>query len=388
MKIVFFSLVLVMGWAASAKENFSEAESNFKVVMQKLLEKYVNKNLTEDQLYEAATQGMLQSLNAEGQAWNQLLSPQDLRDLDADLSGKVTGIGATLKFDERTGYGEILKALPGSPAEKAGLKTDDQILSVDGKRFKGQHLQDLVKSIRGEVGKSIELKILREDKILNVSLKRDIVPWTPVEFEKVGEGIGLLSIGFFSAQTPSLVEAQLKKVNSQGFKRLIVDLRDNEGGGFEQAVRVAELFLPENSTIASTKNRNGSVEKFSAQKGILNKDIQLVLLTNKGTFCGAELVAAALKENKNLKLVGETTFGKWNAQSVETLPNHFAMKYTVQEFLSPQGHSFQGVGLKPDVEVSLPKDVTVRELRAKYSVAKRLDVDVQLKAAFELIQTL
>jgi carboxyl-terminal processing protease len=384
----FFMLLACSLSFAKGNESFSNPETNFKLVMDKLLEKYIDKKLSKEELYRAATAGMLSSLNENDETWNKLLSPNDLRDLQVDLSGKVTGIGAAMKFDDRTGFGQILKSIPGSPAEKAGLRTDDQILSVDGQKFKGKQLIDLVKAIRGEVGKSVELRILREDKILTLNIKREIIPWTPVELEKVDNSTALLSIGFFSEQTPKLVENSLQRINRQGFKKLIVDVRDNDGGGFDQAVKVAELFLPDESVIASTKNRDGKLEKIVSTKGLLDKDVQLVVLTNKGTYSGAELLVAALRENKNIKIIGETTFGKWNAQSVETLPNKFAIKYTVKKFESPQGHTFQGVGIKPDLEVGLPKDVDIRELRSKYEVPKRLGFDLQLKAALELMKSI
>jgi carboxyl-terminal processing protease len=107
-------------------------------------------------------------------------------------------------------------------------------------------------------------------------------------------------------------------------------------------------------------------------------------LTNNRTSSGAELFAGALKEQLGAKTVGEKTFGKWNAQMIETLPNGFAIKFTTQDFQTPNGHSYQIVGLKPDVEVLLPKDVDAKELQAKYDMQKRLDVDTQLKAATEL----
>jgi carboxyl-terminal processing protease len=392
MKNYFFILLMVLSFSiqgfgkSGGGDSFSDAEANFKLVMEKLLNKYIDKNISKENLYRAATAGMLSSLNSGEETWNKLLTPRDLREMEIDLSGKVTGIGVTVKFDDHNGYGIVLNTIPGSPAEKAGLKTDDQILTANGKKFKGKKLVDLCDAIRGETGQSVELRVLREDKILTLSVKRESVPVVPVEFEKVDKSTALLAIGFFNQQTPKLVEAKLKEVNQSGIKNLIVDVRDNDGGGFDQAVHVAELFLPNDAVVASTKDRDGNVERFKVQNSVLDKDVQIILLTNKGTFCGAEMLVAALKENKKVRIVGETTFGKWNAQSVETLSNDYAIKYTVEEFQSPLGNTFQGLGIKPDLEVSLPKDTDVRELRSKYDLPKRIGVDLQLKAALELIK--
>lgn len=386
--ILIMILVLVRSFArGEAVESFTDPEVNFKLVIEKLLEKYIDKSLSRENLYQAAAAGILASLNKGDEKWNELLSPQDLRAMESDLAGKVTGIGAAMEFDEHTGYGQILKTIAGSPAEKAGLKTDDQILSVDGERFKGKKLVDLVNAIRGKVGSSVTLRILREDKILTFNIKRENIAWTPVELENVDESIALLSIGFFNEKTPKLVEEKLQKINGQRAKKLIVDLRDNNGGGFDQALKVSELFLPEQALVASTKNRDGQVEQIRSGKGMLRQDIQIVTLTNKGTYSGAELLVAALKESRNSKVVGEPTFGKWNAQRVETLPNKFAIKYTVKEFQSPQGNTFHGIGIKPDLEVTLPKTIDLQELRTRHQLSKRIELDLQLKAALELLKS-
>lgn len=387
-KIIAILLTSAFAFQTFAAENFSDSEANFKLVMQKLLEKYIDKNLSKDELYKAATAGMLSSLNKSEETWNKLMSPDDMKELELDLAGKVTGIGAEMKFTEQTGYATITKIVPNSPAEKSGIKKDDQILSVDGKKFKGKPFKDLVYSIRGQVGKKVGLKILRDDRIISLDIKREIIPWTPVEFQKVDNNTGLLAIGYFTEDSPKLVETSLREVNEQNIKKLIVDLRGNSGGGFDQAIKVTELFLPKGKVITTTKNREGKIETFKSNGGLLNNDVQVILLTNKETFCGAELLAAALKENKSVKIVGETTFGKWNAQTVESLPNKFAIKYTVKEFRSPLGNSFQDTGLKPDVEVILPKDVDSRELSSRFDVSKRLELDAQLKAAFELVKTI
>lgn len=374
-------------WRAKTGEPFLDSEATFKATLKKLLDKYIDKSLTKDDLYRSATAGMLASLNTGSESWNELLSPADVNEMQIDLSGKVTGIGIEMKFDESTGYAQVLRLIPDSAAARAGIKTDDQILSVDGKKFKGKKFRDLVYAVRGQVGKSVSLKALREDKIVNFTIKRETVPWTPVELETIDESTALLSIRFFNDETPKIVEQKINEVNNQKFKKLIIDVRDNSGGGFDQAINVTDLFLPKNSIIANTKGRDGKIEQHKASKGLLNSDIQVIVLTNKDTFCGAELFTAALKESRKVKIVGETTFGKWTAQTVEMLPNKYAIKYTIKEFQSPNGNTYQGIGIKPDIEVSLPQGIDSNTLRLKYEPRKRLDIDTQLKAAVELIKS-
>ncbi len=374
-------------WKAKSAEAFSDAESNFKLTMKALLEKHVDKSLNKDDLFRAATAGMLASLNGVDESWNELLSPEDMHEMQIDLSGKVTGIGIELKFEESTGYGMVLKLIPGSAAEKSGLKPDDQILSVDGKKFKGKKFHDMVFAVRGAVGNSVSLKVLREDKIMTFNIKRESVPWTPVELEAIDDSTALLSIRFFNDETPKMVEQKIIEINGGKFKKLIVDVRDNGGGGFDQAIHVTELFIPKDLGVARTRNRDGQIEQFKSKKGLLNSDMPVILLTNKKTYSGAELFTAALKESRNVKIVGERTFGKWTAQTVEPLPNRFAIKYTVKEFQSPNGNSFQNKGVKPDLEVLLPSGVDSQDLRHRLDMKKRMNEDTQLKAALELLKT-
>lgn len=384
---VLAAFSFAMSVPAFAHEDFADGEASFKLVMDKLLEHYVDRSLTREDLYRAATAGMLDSLNSGGsgkESWNKLLSPEEQQELQADLAGKTSGVGVTIKFDERLGYGRVLGVIPGSPAEKAGLKADDQILSVDGKKFKGRAFRDLVFAIRGKVGEPVGLRILREDRVLAMELKREVIPVSPVEFEKLDDSTALLTLEYFTADAPATVEKKLEEFRSRKLERLIVDLRQNSGGGFEQAIHTAELFVPKGQLIASTRDRSGATEEFRSSKGLLAPETQLIVLADKGTTCGAELFIAALKENRRIRIVGEPTFGKWNTQIVELLPNHYAVKYTVKDFFAPSGHSFENAGIKPDVEVAFPEGRDVRELRSGSDMHRKLELDPQLKAAYEL----
>ncbi len=373
-------------WRGKADERFTDSEETFKKVMQKLLEKHFDKNLTKDDLYRAATSGMLEALNSEDGQWNRLYSPSEYKNLQTDLSGQVSGIGIALKFDESSGNGIVLNVIPNTPGARAGVQKDDQILSVDGKRFKGKPFRELVDSIRGQAGLTAKLKILREDKILALTVKREQFQFKATDLKTIDSGTSLLTISYFNKMTPELVAEALKQVNQSGVKKLIVDLRDNGGGGFDETIKVAELFLAKGATIASTRDREGKIEKFQSNGGLLAEAVKLVVLANKGTHSGAELLVSVLKEGRGAKVIGQATDGKWNMQTVEELTNRFAIKYTVKTFASPLGNSFQGSGFKPDFEVPLNKEISHRELASKYDITKRLTLDTQLKAAFEISQ--
>lgn len=379
-------LILFFATAAFSKTEFSDPEANFQTVMKRVMDRHLDKTITKADLYKAATAGLLHSLNQEGEDWNELLTPEDMKEMEIELSGKVVGIGAEMKFDETTGFARILRVIPQSPAEKSGLKLDDQILSVEGQKYKGRKFAEMVEHIRGEAGKSVKIKILREDQILNLNIKREVIPWTPVDMQALNESTALLTVGYFTEATPKAVAEFLTKLTEQNFKKLILDLRGNSGGSFTHAVETAGLFLEKGALIVSTRDRTGRVEEFRNPKAGLSSTISIVILTNKSTSSGAELMTAALKENRKVKTVGEATFGKWNAQTLEKLPNQFAMKFTINEFRAPSGKTYKGEGLRPDLEVSLASGLDVRSLRAISKTEKRLLADSQLKAATEILE--
>ncbi|PIT99473.1 MAG: hypothetical protein COT74_10765 [Bdellovibrionales bacterium CG10_big_fil_rev_8_21_14_0_10_45_34] len=369
-------------------ERFADGEANFKLAMEKLLQEYMDQGISKEELYRGATAGMLATLNAGDNSWNTLLTPRDVKEIQSDLSGQVSGIGVALKFDETTGHAQIINVIPNSPSEKSGLKQDDQILSVDGKRYKGKQFRDIVGAIRGKVGESISLKVLREDKVISMRVKRQAIPWTPVELSKIDRSTQLLTIGYFTNETPRLVERNMAAINSDETKNLIIDLRDNSGGDFEKAVQTAELFVPKGKVIVGTKGRQGKVQTISSKRGLLKPGVNIVLLTDYGTSSGAELFAGALREGLSAKIVGQGTFGKWNVQTIQTLSNGFAIKYSVMSFQTPDGKTYQDTGLKPDVEVAMPAGTEAKQLQSKYDIPKRLELDPQLKAATELVRAM
>lgn len=376
----------VEDWKKEKGEKFSDPEANFKTVLKKLLESYVDKNVTEEELYRAATAGMLASLNSgkEGESWNTLLSPRMLDNFIIEKTGKLTGIGIVLSFDDKTGYARILGVIPNSAASKADLKKDDQILSVNGQRYKDKGLSDMALAIRGPVGDKVHLKVLREDRILNLTITRDVVSLTEVDAKKVDPQTGILTIGFYKEGTARKVEEKLGELNSKSLKKLIIDLRGNSGGTFDDAIKVAELFLPKGTVVVKTKSRGGKIEEYKSNREPWRSDVQLVILTDSNTASSAELLTAALKEGRQAMTIGNTTKGKWNVQSIEHLPNKFAIKYSVSKFESASGQSYEGTGMKPDLEIEGPKGPLLGELQKESDLAKRTKQDAPLKAAIEV----
>ncbi len=366
-----------------SSDRFQNPETSFKKAKEILLQRYQDRNLTEEALYQAAVQGMLSSLNEDDHQWNKLFSPKELKEMEKEDASEFAGIGIVFNFLADTGLIQVLRLTPGSPAEKNGIHVDDNIVSVNGKTYREKKIIDVVHDIRGRVGDSIHLKILRGDQIISKSFKLESIHWNPVESEILPHKIGLLYVYYFGENTPDLIRSALDKFKNAGVRGLIVDLRYNDGGVFDSAIRSSELFVPKGSTITTIIDReNNKEKKKSNQEPVFTENLPIALISNQYTAAGAELFASALIENRGATLVGEKTAGKWNVQTLEKLPNGFAIKYTTQNFLSPKGVSFHEIGLKPDLEVASKKDF--RPLANNIEV--RLTADAQLKAAVYLIR--
>ena len=371
------------GWKNKPSEKFSDAEANFNAVKKMLKDRYVDSKISDDALYEAAIRGMLNSLNpSEKDDWNKLYSPDEFREFQNDIKGEVTGIGIEMKFNEDTGSASILKVIPGSAAESAGVHAGDQIISVDGKLYKGLQFRDLVYSIRGKVGETIKLKLLRGDSIVSKSVTREKFKWLPVEAAQLEDKVAYIKIHYFNEKSSALLKTALEKVKSNHSTALVIDLRDDEGGLFDQAVESASYFTPKGKIIVRVESRDGSEKKRESTQDPIIQNLPVAILISEKTSSGAELFAGSLGENIGAKLIGEKTHGKWSAQTLEKLNNGFAVKFTTELFKTPNGKIYQGIGLEPDVTV------TNHAQSIQTSDPKELlEKDESVKTAFNLLNS-
>jgi carboxyl-terminal processing protease len=223
---------------------------------------------------------------------------------------------------------------------------------------------------------------LRGDQILTLNIKRDVVILPEVSSKQIDVQTGLLTINYFKEGTATIVEKKLGELKN--LKKLIIDLRGNGGGTFNDAVKVAEIFLPKGHVIARTISR-GVREEYKASGGEQwQPEAQIVVLTDCNTASSSELLTAALKDGRHAMTIGETTKGKWNVQMVEELPNKFAIKYSVSKVETADGQSYEGTGMKADIEMAGPKGAMLGEAQKESDIAKRVKMDAPLKAAIEV----
>jgi carboxyl-terminal processing protease len=375
-------------WGSAAdevpREKFTDGARSFAKVRDSLLANYYQDGLTEDDLYRAATAGMLEKLDPKMKAWNKLITQREMTELNNDLKGELVGIGVIIRFDAPSGYADVLGALPGSPAEKAGIVVGDKIVTVNGKLYKGMSLRDVVYDIRGKAGETLALSVLHADQLLKLNVVREKVAYDQVERGVLPGNVGYLAIPSFNEKTPARVREHLNDLASKGITSLVLDLRKNGGGLFDHAVETTGLFLKEGTGVVNLQRKGKVVEKLTAKAGGVLLDLPLAVLVDEGTASGAEFMTAALSEGRRAKVVGKKTHGKWSAQRIDQLENGYAVKYTVSLFKSPSDKSFEGVGLRPDIEIAM-EETDFGRAQAKKTLEERLPVDAILRTGVEIV---
>lgn len=374
-------------------EPFGGGAQAFAAVKDTLLKKYYRTDLTDDDLYRAAVAGMLQYVDPQRGTWNKLLSPQELREMNADMRGEIVGVGVEIKFDAESGTSDVIWIIPGSPAEAAGLQVGDKLLTVNGQFYKGRELRDVVNDIRGKAGEPVRLTTLRGSEVIQRTVQRQRIAYDVVSSLMLPGDVGYLYIQHFTDKTRPAVEEALGQLASRRARALVLDLRGNQGGLFDAAVQTAEVFLKKGTPIVKIRQRGGIERTLSSEHSGATPAGPVAILVDSGTASGAELFAAALHEGLRAPLIGLRTYGKGSAQELEELPNHYGIKYTVSLFLTPSGQPLEGEGLTPDVEVGLSTTISLEEqekLRARLlrvlQPDKRLASDVQLRTALNLLR--
>ncbi|MDP2639029.1 MAG: S41 family peptidase [Candidatus Azambacteria bacterium] len=320
--------------------------------------KFVDKNNLDDQkLLYGAIAGMVKG---SGDPYTVFFPPQEAKSFKQDVGGSFGGIGA--EIGKRKGFLVVIAPLEGTPAKEAGLTAGDKILKINGEPTDDLTVEEAVNKIRGELGTEVILAVLKESngsKIKDITIKRATIkiPITKLEALKDNQ-IAHLSFYSFTATAPfEFQQAAAKILATTGYKGVILDLRNNPGGYLEVAVDIANWFLNTGDLVAiedfgENNERSGKTEYRASGLGAL-KNYPLVMLVNQGTASAAEILSGALRDNRDIKLIGEKTFGKGSVQELVNLNDNSSLKVTIAKWLTPKGHSISEVGLEPDYKVTL-----------------------------------
>ncbi|GAX90824.1 S41 family peptidase [Effusibacillus lacus] len=324
--------------------NFSKLEEVYKTLRYNYYQ-----NVDDQKLVDGAISGMIGALD---DPYSTYMDKDTADQFHMSLSSSFEGIGATI--ESINGRITIASPIKGSPAEKAGLRAGDQIRKVNGQSLDGLEVNQAVLFIRGRKGTVAELEITRpgSSEVTHVSVVRDEIPLETVYAEYLGNGIGKIQITSFSENTAKRFEEELKKLEEQGLKGLLIDVRDNPGGYLEAVKGISNLLIPNKGVILQVEYKNG-------QKEVVNSTLEtakypVVCLINGGSASASEILAGALKESGGYPLVGEKTFGKGTVQTQQEFKDGSNLKYTTAKWLTPKGNWIHKRGVEPDYPVALP----------------------------------
>lgn len=275
-------------------------------------------------------------------------------DFQSQALGNYVGIGIYMATDKNDNV-VVLSPIEGSPAEKAGIKEGDIIAAVNEENVLGTSSDKVASLIKGEEGTEVKIKILRDNEYLDFNLKREAIKIYHVEQEMLENNIGYISLLTFDEGCAGEFKTALQDLTSKGAKKLIIDLRNNTGGLVDEALEIADCFVPKGENLLITVDAKGNKEYSKSQKDPI-VDCELIVLTNEYSASASEILLGALRDSGKAKSVGTKTFGKGVIQSVYLLEDNSALKLTVNEYFTPNETKINKVGIEPDYEVELSED--------------------------------
>lgn len=298
-------------------------------------------------LIAGANRGMVAGA---GDDYTVYMDQKETEEFNKDLSGDIGG-GVGAEIGVRSGEPTIVRVLPNNPAEKAGLKTGDVVVAVNGKSMQGKLAADVANSIRGEVGTSVRVSVQRAGEVKEYSITREQVTNPSVRYE-IKDGVGILTLSRFDGETSKLTRAAAREFVNQKVSRVVLDLRGNGGGYLSAAQDVAGLWL-DDKVVVTERTGGKVVDELKSGGSPLLAGIPTVVLVDGGSASASEIVAGALKDHHAATLVGTKTFGKGTVQQIFELNGGASLKVTIARWFTPSGKNITKEGIEPNKKVEL-----------------------------------
>ena len=376
-------------------------------VFERVRAQYVEE-VTDEELIEAAINGMLSSLDPH----SSYLNPKNFEDMQVQTKGEFGGLGIEVTMEN--GLVKVVSPIDDTPAHRAGLQPGDYVSHLNGEAILGLTLAQAVEKMRGAPNTDITLTIRRGDEQpFDVTLTRAVIKIRSARWRLEGS-IGYVRITSFNQQSTILLNkavASLQKDAPDGkLTGLVLDLRNNPGGLLNEAISVTDAFL-ERGEIVSTRGRDKEdAQRFNAKPGDIIDGLPMVVLINTGSASASEIVSGALQDHRRAIILGTQSFGKGSVQTIQAVPGHGAIRLTTARYYTPSGRSIQAKGVSPDIEVRPAKieeiDVSKRRREAdlrgaldkkgdadkdqsdadKAAAAPDTPVDYQLERALDLLR--
>lgn len=316
-------------------------------------------------------------LGAVKDRYTTFLSPKEYADLNAGLDGTTfSGTGIVIESDETSKMITVSNIVPDGPADKAGVQQDDVIYTIDGKSSKGLSIQQASTLLRGKEGTSVTLQILRDGKLLPAptTIVRAPIKQLSVYSKMLPNKIGYVELTVFGRDTATELTTALDRLQNQGARAFVMDLRDNGGGYLDAAVGVSSKFIP-SGPIVSVESRQSQITTLEAENTAINP-VPLAVLVNGHTASASEITSGAIQDSGVGTIIGTKTFGKGVVQTIFPLPDGSAVKITTARYLTPHNRDINMIGIQPDITTSENKNPRYGELTK----------DTQLQAAVTFLQ--
>jgi carboxyl-terminal processing protease len=333
----------------------------FGTVFEKVRADYVEP-VKDQELIENSLNGMLSGLDPHSSYMN----PKQWADMQIQTKGEFGGLGLEVTEDRDTGVIKVISPIDDTPAARAGMKSGDLILSLDGKSVEGLTLNDAVDKMRGAPGTTITISVKREkiDKPIDVTLTREVIHFQVVKSALYGD-VGYIRMSSFNEESdPKLREAidKLKAESKGNLRGVVFDLRNNPGGLLDQAVDVCQDFIPDGEIVSTRARHPEDSNRWDAKGTDLIDGLPLVVLINGGSASASEIVAGALQDHRRAIIMGTRSFGKGSVQTVIPMQTDGAIRLTTARYYTPSGRSIQGLGIAPDVQVAESREEDVHFL--------------------------
>ena len=344
--------------------------------IKKIIDEHYLGDVDESKLKDGALKGYVEAV---GDEYTEYYTKEEMDSFEEDTLGNFTGIGIYMVKDSENNVIKVLTPIDGTPAYNAGIQPGDIISKVDGVEYTGEQMTEAANKIKGEVGTTVKLGIIRGTENLEIEIKRENIKINHVESKTLDNNVGYLKLSTFDEGCADEFKQKYDEINAnQNIKALILDLRNNGGGLVEEALNIADYFTDKDSKLLITvdKKEKEEIRKAKQSKYI---NVPVIVLINENTASASEILAGALRDNGIAKIVGTKSYGKGVIQEVLTLQDGTGIKITTNEYFTPNKTKINKVGIEPDETVNLPETV-----KSVLTVEEK--DDTQLQKAQELLK--
>lgn len=319
-----------------------------------LLEDMYIGDLDDEKMLQMAVKGYVAGV---GDEYTEYYTPEEMSQEYDSAMGNFVGIGIYMIVNYEEGTITVVEPMEGSPAAEAGLKENDQIVSVDGEEITPENVSEMSDKIKGEENTSVKLGIKRNDETFEVNIERKRIEVSHIESEMLDGDIAYIKVLDFDGGTAKEFKSTYEKLKKEGAKSLIIDIRGNGGGVVDESIDMLEMICDKGSELLIERNKAGEEEIIKSEEDPII-DIPIAVLVNGSSASASEIFAGTLKDYEKATIIGTKTYGKGVIQTLISLSDGSGLKTTTEEYCTPNRNKINKVGIEPNITVELPEGIT------------------------------